>query len=46
MLSSIYYWNKLYDRPIKIIVDESNKVHVSSSYWNDDYGVVENNFIL
>lgn len=46
MLSSIYYWNNLYDRPIKIIVDGSNNVHVSSSYWNDDYGVLENNFIV
>ena len=46
MLSSIYYWNNLYDRPIKIIVDGSNNVRVSSSYWNDDCGVIENNFIV
>jgi FkbM family methyltransferase len=47
MLSSTYFWDNLFDRPITLVIDaHSNKVKVSSSYWNDDYGEIENNFII
>jgi FkbM family methyltransferase len=40
---SIYYFNNNYSFPININYFNDNHVEVYSSYWNNDYGIFDNN---
>jgi len=42
----IYYYHNDYTKPITIIINkQTNSVKVSSSYWNDDFGTLNNDEI-
>lgn len=42
---TLYYYKNNYNIPIKLLIDERNNVIASSSYWNDEYGIKNDNKI-
>ena len=41
----IYYYSNNYDKPISITNEKENNIKVKSQYWDDDFGLLNNNVI-